>query len=128
MKICIIIPIKHNSERVPGKNYRDFNGKPLFHIILNTLLKSKYINQIYVDTNSPIVMESIKTVKNVKEAINHILKYGTMHTDGIISESAKNTKIFLEGVNSSIAMHNTSNSIRRWRRIWFWRRNRNFYK
>lgn len=61
MKICIIIPIKHNSERVPGKNYRDFNGKPLFHIILNTLLKSNYINQIYVDTNSPIVMESIKT-------------------------------------------------------------------
>ena len=61
MKTCIIVPIKHNSERVPGKNYRDFNGKPLFHIILNTLLKSKYINHIYVDTNSPIVMESIKT-------------------------------------------------------------------
>ena len=51
---------------------------------------------------------SIKTVKNVREAIDHILKYGTMHTDGIISESAKNTKMFLEGVNSSIAMHNTS--------------------
>ena len=50
MKICIIIPIKHNSERIPGKNFRDFNGKPLFHIILNTLLKSKYINHIYVDT------------------------------------------------------------------------------
>ena len=61
MKICIIVPIKHNSERVPGKNFRDFNGKPLFHIILNTLLKSKYINHIYVDTNSPIVMESIQT-------------------------------------------------------------------
>lgn len=61
MKICIIVPIKHNSERVPGKNFRDFNGKPLFHIILNTLLKSKYINHIYVDTNSPIVMESINT-------------------------------------------------------------------
>ena len=61
MKICIIVPIKHNSERVPGKNFRDFNGKPLFHIVLNTLLKSKYINHIYIDTNSPIVMESIKT-------------------------------------------------------------------
>ena len=61
MKICIIVPIKHNSERVPGKNFRDFNGKPLFHIILNTLLKSKYINHIYVDTNSPIVMESVQT-------------------------------------------------------------------
>ena len=51
---------------------------------------------------------SIKTVRNVKEAVNHILQYGTMHTDGIISESSRNTKIFLEGVNSSIAMHNTS--------------------
>lgn len=61
MNICIIIPIKHNSERVPGKNFRDFNGKPLFHIILNTLLKSKYINHIFVDTNSPIVINSINT-------------------------------------------------------------------
>ena len=60
MKVCIIVPIKHNSDRVPGKNFRDFNGKPLFHIVLNTLLKSTYINHIYVDTNSPIVMESIK--------------------------------------------------------------------
>ena len=61
MNICIIIPIKHISERVPGKNYRDFNGKPLFHIILNTLLKSKYINHIYIDTNSHIVIESVQT-------------------------------------------------------------------
>ena len=51
---------------------------------------------------------SIKTVKNVKEAISHILKYGTMHTDGIITSSSKNAKIFLERVNSSIAMHNVS--------------------
>ena len=51
---------------------------------------------------------SIKTVKGVKEAVNHILKYGTMHTDGIITGSSKNAKIFLEGVNSSIAMHNVS--------------------
>ena len=61
MKACIIVPIKHNSERVPGKNFRDFNGKPLFHIVLNTLLKSKYIEHIFVDTNSPVVIESIKT-------------------------------------------------------------------
>ena len=51
---------------------------------------------------------SIKTVKNVQEAVNHILKYGTMHTDGIITNSSKNAEIFLEGVNSSIAMHNVS--------------------
>ncbi len=51
---------------------------------------------------------SIKTVKNVKDAVNHILKYGTMHTDSIITNNSKIAKIFLEGVNSSIAMHNVS--------------------
>ena len=51
---------------------------------------------------------SVKTVKNVYDGVNHILKYGTMHTDSIISSNSKNTKIFLERVNSSIAMHNAS--------------------
>jgi glutamate-5-semialdehyde dehydrogenase len=51
---------------------------------------------------------SIKTVKNVKDAVDHILKYGTMHTDSIITNDLKNAKIFLNGVNSSIAMHNVS--------------------
>jgi glutamate-5-semialdehyde dehydrogenase len=51
---------------------------------------------------------SIKSVKNVQEGVNHILKYGTMHTDCIITNNTKNAKIFLDGVNSSIAMHNVS--------------------
>ena len=51
---------------------------------------------------------SIKTVNNVQEAISHILKYGTMHTDSIITNNNKTAKTFLEGVNSSIAMHNAS--------------------
>ena len=51
---------------------------------------------------------SIKTVKNVYGAIEHVLKYGTMHTDSIITSNKKNAKIFLSGVNSSIAMHNVS--------------------
>ena len=51
---------------------------------------------------------SIKTVKDVKEAVTHILRYGTMHTDCIISNNKKNTLFFLNNVNSSIAMHNVS--------------------
>jgi len=51
---------------------------------------------------------SIKTVKNVEEAVDHILKYGTMHTDSIITSNPRTAKYFLEGVNSSIAMHNVS--------------------
>ena len=51
---------------------------------------------------------SIKTVKDVKDGVKHILKYGTMHTDSIITNNKKNAQIFLHGVNSSIAMHNVS--------------------
>jgi glutamate-5-semialdehyde dehydrogenase len=51
---------------------------------------------------------SVKVVKNYKEAINHINKYGTMHTDSIITENKTTAKHFLKNVKSSIAMHNTS--------------------
>ena len=51
---------------------------------------------------------SVKTVKNIKDGIDHILKYGTMHTDSIITNNKKNAQLFLNGVNSSIAMHNVS--------------------
>ncbi|WP_415323147.1 glutamate-5-semialdehyde dehydrogenase [Candidatus Pelagibacter sp. Uisw_127] len=51
---------------------------------------------------------SVKTVKNCEEAINHINKYGTMHTDSIITKNKKTAKKFLKDVKSSIAMHNTS--------------------
>ena len=51
---------------------------------------------------------SVKTVKNCQEAINHINKYGTMHTDSIITKNVKSAKKFLDEVKSSIAMHNTS--------------------
>ena len=51
---------------------------------------------------------SVKVVKNSEEAINHINKYGTMHTDSIITKNKKTAKRFLKNVKSSIAMHNTS--------------------
>ena len=51
---------------------------------------------------------SVKVVKNFEEAINHINKYGTMHTDSIITKNKKTAKKFLKNVKSSIAMHNTS--------------------
>ena len=51
---------------------------------------------------------SIKSVANVDEAVKHILKYGTMHTDGIITNKPKTAEFFLNGINSSIAMHNVS--------------------
>ena len=55
---------------------------------------------------APIV--SVKSVKNIDEAIEHVNKFGTMHTDCIITQNKKSAKKFLENVKSSIAMHNTS--------------------
>ena len=51
---------------------------------------------------------SVKSVKSLDEAILHINKYGTMHTDCIITQNRKSANKFLRRVKSSIAMHNTS--------------------
>ena len=51
---------------------------------------------------------SVKVVKSLDEAINHINKFGTMHTDAIITNNKKNAEMFLKKVKSSIAIHNTS--------------------
>jgi len=61
MKVFALIPIKHNSERVEGKNYRDFNGKPLFYWIINTVLASKYIDKLIIDTDSSTIKQLILT-------------------------------------------------------------------
>ena len=68
-----------------------------------TIAKEKDWRTEYLDA-----IISIKSVKNINDGINHILKYGTMHTDSIITNNAKKAEIFLDGVNSSIAMHNVS--------------------
>ena len=82
-----------------------FVDKKINKLFKNKLKKAKEIDWETEYLDSKI---SIKTVKNVKDAVNHILKYGTMHTDSIITNNSKNAKIFLEGVNSSIVMHNVS--------------------
>ena len=51
---------------------------------------------------------SVKCVKNLEDAVKHINKYGTMHTDSIITKNKKTAKKFLKKVKSSIAIHNSS--------------------
>ena len=49
---------------------------------------------------------SIKTVKDVNEAIEHINLYGSGHTDCIVTEDIEAKKVFLRKVDSSSVMHN----------------------
>lgn len=58
-KIIALVPMKGHSERVPEKNIHDFAGKPLLFYILNTLSKSKFVNAIYVNTDSDKISETI---------------------------------------------------------------------
>lgn len=58
-KIVALVPMRHHSERVPGKNYRLLAGKPLYTYILETLLRCDGINQIVVDTDSPVIIDGI---------------------------------------------------------------------
>ncbi len=51
---------------------------------------------------------SVKVVQNILEAIEHINKYGTMHTDAIITNNKRTAKYFIKSVNSSIAIQNSS--------------------
>lgn len=60
MNIVALVPMRHHSQRVPGKNYRVLAGKPLFHHIIETLLAVPEIDQIVVDTDSDEVIDGLK--------------------------------------------------------------------
>jgi len=80
----------------------------------DSIIKKHYKGRLYPakekdwSTEYLTAAVSVKIVKSVKEAINHINKYGTMHTDAIITKNEKTANQFLKNVKSSIAMHNTS--------------------
>lgn len=59
-KIIALVPMRHHSERVPGKNYRPLAGKPLFHHILNTLRAVPELDGILVDTDSPVILSGLE--------------------------------------------------------------------
>jgi rhamnosyltransferase len=58
-RIVALVPMRADSKRVPNKNIRMFNGKPLYFYILNSLLGCPYIEEVYVNTNSPILIEEL---------------------------------------------------------------------
>ena len=67
------------------------------------IAKEKDWNTEYL---SPII--SVKSVNGVDEAISHINKYGSAHTDSIVTKNKKTAKKFISNINSSIAIHNAS--------------------
>jgi CMP-N-acetylneuraminic acid synthetase len=60
--IVALVPMRHHSERVPGKNYRSFAGKPLYYYIIESLQSCPLIKEIVVDTDSLVIKEKISEV------------------------------------------------------------------
>jgi len=77
---------------------------------INQLFKNKFKLAKEIDWKTEYLRAkiSVKSVKGVHEAKDHVLKYGTMHTDSIITNNTKTAEVFLNNVNSAITMHNVS--------------------
>lgn len=58
--LVALVPMRHHSQRVPGKNYRLLAGKPLYQHIIETLLQVPQIEQIVVDTDAEPVMDGLR--------------------------------------------------------------------
>lgn len=87
-RIVALVPMRHHSQRVPQKNFRLLDGKPLYQHIITTLLAVPQVKEIVVDTDSPIIAaglhESFPMVKVIDRpeelraddiSMNTILQY-----------------------------------------------------
>lgn len=117
MKIAALVPMRHHSQRVPGKNYRPLAGKPLFQHILETLKSVPEIDTVIVDTDSEPVMDGVRrilpTVKLIERPeplraddvpMNNILLYDTaqVQADFYLQTHSTNPLLKAETVSNAI--------------------------
>ena len=89
--IKALLFMKEDSERVPNKNLRDFNGRPLFHWILETLSKSKYIEEIVINTDSDRIAEDSSKLFNatIHNRPDHLLELESDEPYQLLSHDLK---------------------------------------
>jgi CMP-N-acetylneuraminic acid synthetase len=94
IRIAALVPMRHHSQRVPGKNFRPLAGRPLYQHIIATLLAVPEIAEVVVDTDSGPVMEGLRqhfpSVRVIERpaalradtvAMNEILIYDTSQVE-----------------------------------------------
>ena len=65
-KVTALVPMKGHNERVPNKNIRELNGKPVCHWILESISQSKYIDEVIINTDSPKIKRTVASFDFVK--------------------------------------------------------------
>ena len=60
-RIAALVPMRHDSERVKGKNYRPLGGRPLFHHIVGALLECPQISEVVIDTTASLIADDVRS-------------------------------------------------------------------
>ncbi len=123
MNLTALIPVKKNSERVPDKNFRLFNGKPLFHWMMETLQQCEFISEILVNSDSTevadFILQQISKGKVIDRPIelcgdlvtmNSLIAYDINQTtcDCFLQTHATNPMLSLKTINSAIQLYEAS--------------------
>jgi len=117
MRVTAIVPMRHSSERVPGKNYRELGDVPLYHHVVKSLLLTPSVAEVIVDTDSEWIFEdAARTFPNVTlverpehlrdghTAMNDVLKNSVLHAteDAILQTHSTNPFVRPQTFESAI--------------------------
>jgi len=116
-KVVALVPIKEHSERVKGKNFRDFCGKPLYQHILHALDRTYAVDEIVIDTDSyqvmheaPALSPKIKVIERPgnlrgdEVSTNRIFEHDLTQTDGDIYIQTHATSPLLRSETLALAL------------------------
>ena len=116
-KIAALVPMRHHSQRVKGKNYRNLAGKPLYYHILTTLQQCKEISEIVVDTDSQVVMDGLRKdfpevrilvrpedLRAVDTPMNEVLLYDTQQVEADFYLQTHSTSPLINSTTISTAI------------------------
>jgi CMP-N-acetylneuraminic acid synthetase len=118
-KIIALVPMRHHSQRVKGKNYRLLEDKPLFHYIIETLSQVPELAEIVVNTDSPEIMDGLKAffpsvrilerpehLRSDEVAMNEILAFDTaqVQADFYLQTHSTNPLLKAETISRAIQM------------------------
>lgn len=111
----VLIPIKGHSERIEKKNFKKLNNKSLYLYILETVKKSKYVDTVYIDTDSSSLLsldESLKIkiidrldyLKGDKISVNKLIEYdiSLIDNDYFLQTHTTNPFLTVETINNAI--------------------------
>jgi CMP-N-acetylneuraminic acid synthetase len=120
IKLIALLPMKKNSERVPGKNMKIFGNKPLYHSIIGSLLKSEFIEKVVINTDSYDIAEDAqrhfervqiisrpKKIQGDLVPMNDIIAYDIDHLEGehFLQTHSTNPLLRLETINKAIEVY-----------------------